>query len=91
MPPDYCPAHGELMRSLGAVEAHQEELCKDLKEIKGLLQEKAKEEKVEDRVRVEMNTKTKIILAAIATVLVAAISAGISSGAHYLIVKVFGH
>ncbi len=86
MPPDYCPAHSELMRSLGAVEANQESLCKDFKEIKALLKEKAKEEKIEERARTEMDTKTKIILAAIGTVLIAAIS----SGAHYLLVRVFG-
>ena len=86
LPPTYCPAHGELMRSLGAVEANQETLCKDVAEIKKLLQEKAKEDKAEIRARTEMNTKTKILLAAIGTVLVAAIS----SGTHYLIVRICG-
>ncbi len=43
-PETYCPAHSELMRSLGAVEANQETLCKDVAEIKKLLEEKAKEE-----------------------------------------------
>ena len=86
MSPDYCPDHGELMRSLGAVEANQETLCKDVAEIKKLLQEKAKEDKAEIRARTEMNTKTKILLAAIGTVLVAAIS----SGTHYLIVRICG-
>lgn len=97
MPPDYCAAHGPLMRSLGALEARQEELCRDVKEIKKLLEdkakeekEKAKEEKIEDRARTEMNTKTKILLAAIATVVIAALSAGISSGAHYLIARLLG-
>jgi len=84
--PTYCPAHGELMRSLGAFEANQETLCKDVAEIKKLLQEKAKEDKAEIRARTEMNTKTKILLAAIGTVLVAAIS----SGTHYLIVRICG-
>ena len=86
MSPDYCPDHGELMRSLGAVEANQETLCKDVAEIKKLLEEKAKEDKAEIRARTEMNTKTKILLAAIGTVLVAAIS----SGTHYLIVRICG-
>jgi len=86
MPEEYCPAHSELMRSLGAVEAHQEQLCNDVGKIKSLLEQKAKEEKAEERERTEMNTKTKIVLAAIGTVLVAAIS----SGTHYLIIRVCG-
>ena len=86
MAPDYCPDHGELMRSLGAVEANQETLCKDVAEIKKLLQEKAKEDKAEELARTEMNTKTKVLLAAIGTFLVAAIS----SGTHYLILKICG-
>jgi hypothetical protein len=86
MAPDYCPAHSELMRSLGAVEANQETLCKDVAEIKNLLKEKAKEEKTEEQARTEMDTKTKILLAAIGTFLVAVIS----SGTHYLIVRICG-
>jgi hypothetical protein len=86
MAPDYCPDHGELMRALGAVEANQETLCKDVAEIKKLLQEKAKEDKAEELARTEMNTKTKVLLAAIGTFLVAAIS----SGTHYLILKICG-
>ena len=86
MAPDYCPDHGELMRSLGAVEANQETLCKDVAEIKKLLQEKAREDKAEELARTEMNTKTKVLLAAIGTFLVAAIS----SGTHYLILKICG-
>ena len=85
-PETYCGAHGPLMRSLGAVEANQETLCKDVADIKKLLEEKAKEEKTEIRARTEMNTKTKIILAAIGTVAFAAIS----SGAHYVIARLLG-
>ena len=85
-PETYCGAHGPLMRSLGAVEANQEQLCKDVADIKKLLEEKAKEEKTEIRARTEMNTKTKILLAAIATFSVALIS----SGTHYLIFRIFG-
>ena len=86
MAPDYCPDHGELMRSLGAVEANQEQLCTDVAEIKNLLKEKAREDKAEELARTEMNTKTKVLLAAIGTFLVAAIS----SGTHYLILKICG-
>jgi hypothetical protein len=85
-PETYCPAHSELMRSLGAVEANQETLCKDVAEIKRLLKEKAREEKTEERARLEMNAKTKILLAVIGTVAVALIS----SGTHYLIVRICG-
>lgn len=84
MSPDYCPAHSELMRSLGAVEANQEALCSDIAEIKKLLKEKAREEKVEEKVRTEMDTKTKIILGTLGTILVAAIS----SGTQYLILMI---
>ena len=86
MTPGYCPAHSELMRSLGAVEANQEQLCIDVAEIKNLLKEKAREDKAEELARTEMNTKTKVLLAAIGTFLVAAIS----SGTHYLILKICG-
>lgn len=85
-PETYCPAHSELMRALGAVEANQETLCSDIAEIKRLLQEKAREEKIEERTRTEMTAKTKILLAAIGAGLVAAIS----SGTHYLIVRICG-
>jgi hypothetical protein len=85
-PENYCPAHSELMRALGAVEANQEQLCTDVAEIKTLLKEKAREEKTEERARTEMNARTKILLAAIGTFLVAVIS----SGTHYLIVRICG-
>jgi glucosamine 6-phosphate synthetase-like amidotransferase/phosphosugar isomerase protein len=74
------------MRSLGAVEANQETLCKDVAEIKKLLQEKAKEDKGEIRARTEIKTKSKILFAAIGTAFVAAISAA----THYLIAKLCG-
>jgi hypothetical protein len=86
MAPDYCPAHSELMRSLGAVEANQEQLCKDVCEIKRLLEEKAKNEKVEVKEAAEAKTKSKILYWTIGTAFVALIS----SATHYLISKLCG-
>ncbi len=86
MAPDYCPAHSELMRSLGAVEANQEQLCRDVAEIKKLLEEKNKTEKAEAKEQAEEKTKNKILYWAIGTAFVALIS----SATHYLINKFCG-
>ena len=86
MAPDYCPAHSELMRSLGAVEANQEQLCKDVGDIKKLLEEKAKTERAEAKEQAEEKTKSKILFWGIGTAFVALISAA----THYLIGKLCG-
>ena len=86
MTPEYCPAHSELMRSLGAVEANQEQLCKDVADIKKLLEEKTRIEKAEAKEQAEEQTKSKILYWGIGTAFVALISAA----THYLIGKLCG-
>ena len=86
MAPDYCPAHSELMRSLGAVEANQEQLCKDVADIKRLLEEKNRTEKAEAKEQAEEKTKGKVLYWGIGTAFVALISAA----THYLISKLCG-
>ena len=86
MAPDYCPAHSELMRALGAVEANQEQLCKDVADIKKLLEEKTRLEKAEAKEQAEEKTKGKILYWGIGTAFVALISAA----THYLIGKLCG-
>ena len=86
MTPEYCPAHSELMRSLGAVEANQEQLCKDVADIKKLLEEKTRLEKAEAKEQAEEKTKGKILYWGIGTAFVALISAA----THYLIGKLCG-
>jgi hypothetical protein len=60
-PESYCPAHSELMRSLGAVEANQETMCSDMKEIKKLLEDRAKERIHEADSRAEQKLKVKLM------------------------------
>ncbi len=86
MAPGYCPAHSELMRSLGAVEANQEQLCRDIGEIKKLLEEKNNAERAEAKEKAEEKTKSKILYWAIGAGFVALIS----SATHYLINKLCG-
>ena len=86
MTPEYCPAHSELMRSLGAVEANQEQLCKDVADIKKILEERARIEKAEAKEQAEEKTKGKILYWGIGTTFVALISAA----THYLIGKLCG-
>ena len=86
MTPGYCPAHSELMRSLGAVEANQEQLCRDVADIKKLLEEKTRIEKAEAKEQAEEKTKGKILYWGIGTAFVALISAA----THYLIGKLCG-
>jgi len=86
MTPEYCPAHSELMRSLGAVEANQEQLCKDVADIKRLLEERTRIEKAEAKEQAEEKTKGKILYWGIGTAFVALISAA----THYLIGKLCG-
>jgi len=86
MTPEYCPAHSELMRSLGAVEANQEQLCKDVADIKKILEERTRIEKAEAKEQAEEKTKGKILYWGIGTAFVALISAA----THYLISKLCG-
>ena len=86
MTPEYCPAHSELMRSLGAVEANQEQLCRDVADIKKLLEEKTKTERAEAKEQAEEKTKSKILYWGIGTAFVTLISAA----THYLISKLCG-
>ena len=86
MTPEYCPAHSELMRSLGAVEANQEQLCKDVADIKRLLEERTRIEKAEAKETAEEKTRSKILYWGIGTAFVALISAA----THYLISKLCG-
>jgi hypothetical protein len=86
MIPEYCPAHSELMRSLGAVEANQEQLCRDVADIKKLLEEKTRIEKAEAKEQAEEQAKSKILYWGIGTAFVALISAA----THYLIGKLCG-
>ena len=86
MAPDYCPAHSELMRALGAVEANQEQLCKDVAEIKRLLEERTRIEKAEAKEQAEEKTRSKILYWGIGTAFVALISAA----TYYLIGKLCG-
>ena len=86
MTPEYCPAHSELMRSLGAVEANQEQLCKDVADIKKILEERTRIEKAEAKEQAEEKTKGKILYWGIGTAFVALISAA----THYLIGKLCG-
>ena len=86
MTPEYCSAHSELMRSLGAVEANQEQLCKDVADIKKILEERTRIEKAEAKEQAEEKTKGKILYWGIGTAFVALISAA----THYLIGKLCG-
>ena len=86
MTPEYCPAHSELMRSLGAVEANQEQLCIDVADIKKILEERTRIEKAEAKEQAEEKTKGKILYWGIGTAFVALISAA----THYLIGKLCG-
>jgi hypothetical protein len=85
-PENYCPAHSELMRALGALEEGQAHLCKETSEIKRLLEEKGKAEKGEVREQAEEKTRSKILYWGIGTAFVALISAA----THYLIGKLCG-
>ena len=86
MAPDYCPAHSALMRSPGAVEANQEQPCKDVADIKKLLEERTRVEKAEAKEQAAEKTKRKILYWGIGTAFVALISAA----THYLIGKLCG-
>lgn len=72
MDQNYCPAHGELMRAVGSIEANQEALCKDVKEIKENL-DKIIIYNTGSRIRMaEMGAKVKLMYGGIGGALVIA-------------------
>ncbi len=60
-PETYCPAHSELMRSLGAVEANQETMCSDMREIKKLMEGHFRERIREADSRAEQKLKVGLM------------------------------
>jgi len=86
MPPEYCPAHSDLMESQGAIKEGQKNMCEDLKEIKATLIRWEEESKAEAISQVEQKVRSKIIWVGVGTGAVA----GISAAVHILIKKVLG-
>ncbi len=75
MPPGWCPEHGPLMRSIGAIEQAQEDQCREIKEIKGLLQDLIKKVGEEKAVSIEEKTKSGMLYWTISILVIALVSA----------------
>ncbi len=86
MPPDFCADHGQLMRSMGAIEQAQEDQCREIKEIKALLQALTAQIQKNGKTVAEEKMKSSLLYWSLGTAGVAAISAG----THWLINKICG-
>ena len=79
MPPDqYCPAHGPLMKSFGAVEEGLKNTREDVRDIKAILERWEEEAKTEAIALAEQKTRSRIVWAGLGTAAVAGISAGMN-------------
>jgi len=92
MPPETCPAHGNLMENIGSIKANQEFMCREILEIKSILAQQGNA-----RIKSDMNfsdfkldmaesrIKTKIVWGGVGTAFIALIS-----GLTQFLIKKFG-
>jgi hypothetical protein len=86
MAPDFCADHGQLMRSMGAIEQGQADQCREIKEIKKLLEKLTAQIENDAKTAAEEKAKSSLLYWGLGTAGVAAISAG----THWLINKICG-